>query len=232
MFHFILGPWLTYVQGRVDLAPVTKLEYARVARLLLAGPEVEVHDGAVDLGPFVVARMDARAAPRTIALEIRIATAAVRWAQRAGLLGAGLVLRRPKVRIDRHQHTLNHRTPSVDDAASVIAAMPRDDRRLAVLLLARTGARVGEVVQLRRVDLDERAGVLTLGRVEGASKTGLRRFPLDPTTLAELRCRPSNGACWRPAMRQASTVSRRTDCAGWSSRGCSARAWMPARPPR
>ena len=201
MFPFILVPWLEHVEGRVDLAPSTKVEYARVAKLLGASAAVRVRDGTVDLGPYVAERRAAGMAPRTIALELRVASVAFRWAQRAGLVGASLALRLPRIHTDRTSYVLNHRTPSVAEAAAAIDAMPRAGPRhqergeapVVALLMARTGARVGEVVHLRSSDLDEELGQVRFGASEGASKTGERRFPLDAATLEELAGRSGRG---------------------------------------
>ena len=53
--------------------------------------------------------------------------------------------------------------------------MPSDDWRLAARLIAATGARVGDVVALRSMDLDSATGRLALGACEGAAK--LNRCP-------------------------------------------------------
>lgn len=193
MFRFVLVPWLEHIQGRVDLAPTTKEEYARVAALLRDSAVIGVRDATVDLGPYVAQRRDAGMAPRTIALELRVAAAVFRWAQHAGLLGASLSLRVPRLHADRSSYVLNHRTPSVAEANAAIDAMPRDDWRLAAFLMARTGARVGEVVHLRSADLDEEGGRITFGAAEASSKTGERRFPLDAATLHQLAGRSGRG---------------------------------------
>ncbi|MFT5582574.1 MAG: integrase [Cognaticolwellia sp.] len=138
-------------------------------------------------------------ADRSIYLELSILRIAVRWAEQEKLLDLVTPLRLPKLRIDPKQFKANHNTPTPAEAGLVIAAMPRDDWRLAVSVLARTGARVGEVVSLRARDLDERRGTLLLGGVEGASKTGSRLFPLDEHSARALqgllRCPRPAQAC-------------------------------------
>ena len=92
----------------------------------------------------------------------------------------------PQVRIDPKVFALNHRSPTPAEAAAAIRAMPPDDWRLAVRIVAATGARIGEVAGLRSMDLDPHRGRLALGATEGASKTGMRWFPLDAATLRAL----------------------------------------------
>ena len=84
-------------------------------------------------------------------------------------------LPRVRVNIDPTRFVIEHRTPSGDDVAKVLGVL-EGERRLAVLLLATTGARVREVCLLRRCDLDSRNGRLTLAGEEG--KNGVRVFPL------------------------------------------------------
>lgn len=194
MFKEFIGHWTRHVDQRVDLSPSTKVTYTRVATHLAAwDPAPGPHNDRVDLSSYVVERRAEGIAPRTIALELRIAGAAFRWAQEAGLVEPSVQLDVPRVRVDPRVFVLNHRTPTPSEAARVFEAMPFDDWRLAVVLLARTGARVGEVVRLRSCDLDEDAGMLALGRVEGASKSGMRWFPLDSSSLSDLAGRSGRG---------------------------------------
>ena len=104
-----------------------------------------------------------------------------------------MVFRVPRLKIDRQRFELNHRTPTPAEAQRAINAMPADDWRLAMLLIARTGARIGEVVVLRGSDLDEAANVMEFGAVEGARKTGCRWFPLDASSSSDLRGRSDRG---------------------------------------
>ena len=71
--------------------------------------------------------------------------------------------------------------------------MADDDWRLAALLLARTGARVGEVVNLRSCDVDTHDRLLVFGSIPGSSKTGIRRFPLDDDSFDCLAPRAGRG---------------------------------------
>ncbi len=141
------------------------------------------------MAEYVFLRRQAGIAPRTIALELRVASAAFSWAQSERLVGPDAKLRVPRLKIDPNRFVLNHRTPTPGEAAKVIDAMPDDDWKLAVLLLARTGARVGEVVSLRGCDLDEEGRRVAFGAVDGARKTGVRWFPLDEDTTRALRGR-------------------------------------------
>lgn len=185
----VVSQWLDETQMRVDLAASTMGTYVRVGKHLQAwGKDVAVV-GVVRMAGYVIVRREAGIAPRTIALELRVASAAFNWAQREGIVGQDARLRLPRLKIDPNRFVLNHRTPTPGEAARVIEAMPEDDWKLAMLILARTGARVGEVVALRRCDRDEEGRRVAFGAVDGACKTGIRWFPIDEFTARALRGR-------------------------------------------
>ncbi len=192
-FGEIVRLWLADVVGRLDLSPSTKICYRRVAKRLAAWGD-EVGRTCVDLAPFVVLRSRTGLSPRTMRLELRIASAAFHWGQKHGSIATTALMWTPRVKVDREMFWCNHRTPSVDEVTAVIAAMPDDDWRLAVKLLARTGARAGEVVALRVRDFDDSGPRLAFGAVQGASKTGMRWFPLDADSARELRGRTGTGS--------------------------------------
>jgi integrase len=189
MFDVILEKWLDESLRRPDLARSTKTAYARVARTLLAW--MEPSDDAHVITDYIAARRRAGTAPRTVALELRVLSAATHWAHEH--LGAATAPVLPRIRIDRRVFVLNHRTPTPGQAAAVIRAMPDDDFRLAVRMVTVTGARVGEILALRSADLDVSTGRIALGAAEGASKTGMRWFPLDAATLRALSGREGRG---------------------------------------
>lgn len=192
MFAHLIRLWLAHVDKRTELSPATRVCDRRVAAHLLAWARGQ-DSRTLDLGDYARQRTALDIAPRTVALELRVAHAAVRWAERERLVPPAMVFRIPRIRIDRHRYRLNHATPTPEEAHRVLQMMADDDWRLALSLIARTGARVGEVVVLRGFDLDEAAGILELGTVRGAMKTGCRRFPLDSTSLQQLRGRSARG---------------------------------------
>lgn len=187
-FGAMLDTWIADIDRRVDLSPRTPYTYRRrVEHLNAWGRDLPL--GRVDLTEYVKLRQRLGYAPRTIALDLRIAGAAFRWAQRHHLVVPEASIWIPRVKIDPKAFVLNHSTPTPQEAGRAIAAMREDDWKLAVKVIARTGARVGEVVSLRGRDLDEVGKRVAFGAVRGASKTGLRWFPLDQGTLRELKGR-------------------------------------------
>jgi integrase/recombinase XerC len=189
MFDDIIGKWLDTAKRRPDLAKSTKVAYARIAQHLIAWrPAAE---DAITLPEYVAARREAGAAPRTIALELRVLSVATHWAERHLDAGRAPVL--PRIRVDPRVFVLNHRTPTPSQAAAALRAMPADEWHLVARLIAATGARVGEVLALRSIDLELSAGRIALGASEGASKTGMRWFPLDAATLRTLEGREGGG---------------------------------------
>ncbi len=188
----VVDQWYDHIQIRVDLAPSTIQTYGRVSDHLVCWGKGRPL-GTVDLSEYVLWRRRAEMAPRTIALELRIASAMFSWATKERVVGSDADLRIPRLKIDRRRFVLNHRTPTPSEAAKAIRAMPKDDWRLAVLLLGRTGARVGEVVALRGRDLDEAGGRIAFGASDASCKTGLRWFPLDSQSLTALTGRSDLG---------------------------------------
>ena len=147
--------WLEETHMRVDLAASTLGTYTRVSKHLRTwGRELPV--GVVRMAGYVMERRQDGISPRTIALELRVASAAFNWAQRERIVGTDARLRLPRLKIDPNRFVLNHRTPSPGEAARVIEAMPNDDWRLAMLILARTApgwvrwCHCGGVISTRR----------------------------------------------------------------------------------
>ncbi len=192
MFCILIPAWLAALDQRVDLAHSTKVTYARIGAHLRAWASRN-EEAPLDLHPYVAERRAAGVAPRTLALELRVAAVAFRWGQQTGRVSTTASLRVPRLRIDPQDFVLNHRTPTPGQAGMAIQAMAADAWRLAALVLARTGAPVGEVVRLRSCDLDELAGRLARGRVSGARKSGTRWFPMDPASLHALEGRSGHG---------------------------------------
>lgn len=178
----VLDLWLKDVESRFDLVASTKETYWRATLHLREWGRLRAVQH-LDLHDYVQQRLEAKAAPRTIALELRIIRIFFRWARDARLIPHNANLRCPRLRIDRTRFVENHATPTPAEAAAVLAKMEDDDWKLAAILLARTGARIGEVTRLRARDLDEVHGTVTFGGCDGASKTGVRSFPLDSDTL-------------------------------------------------
>lgn len=192
MLDEVTRRWLRSLQRRLDLTESTLVTYRRVAAHVEAWGEGRSLV-ALDLAPYAQLRRDAGLAPRTLCLELRVISVIFRWAVTTGLAPDAGTLRVPRVKVDPKRFMLNHTTPKPSEVARVLDEMPPDDFRLAFLVIARTGARVGEVLRLRACDVDRHTGRVTFGQVEGAAKTGVRTFPLDAATLAELAARPRKG---------------------------------------
>lgn len=188
----LLTLWMAETINRVDLAESTKVNYRRLANTLRSWGGHHELEG-LDLAAFVLHRRRHGIGERSIVQELRVMTIATNWARGVGHLDRGFELSIPNLKVDPNIFIVNHATPTPEEAGKAVAAMDLDDWRLAVALLARTGARVGEVLALRSRDLDEHRGLLTLGASRGNSKTGSRVFPLDSQSLQELRGRGGRG---------------------------------------
>lgn len=138
------------------------------------------------------------AAPRTVEHELRVLRLAWNWGESRGHTPAGR-LSAVRVRVDDATFVNNHRTPTRDEVAAVLAHM-EGWPRLATLLLAATGARVGEIASLRwgSVDLDE-------GWIRVVGKTGPRDIPVPRGVVEELR-RVGPGAGDAPVLGKAEST--------------------------
>ena len=188
----VVDVWLSDMQQRVDLAAVTKSEYGRLMAHLLAWGQRRAL-ARIDLRQYVTARREQGAAPRTLVLELGMIRTVFKWARESNLIPPFSLLKIPRIKVDPLRFEHNHVTPTPSEAARAIAAMDDDDWKLAMLLIARTGARVGEVVNLRSRDLDEAGKRIAFGATDESSKTGMRWFPLDAASLHELRGRGGRG---------------------------------------
>jgi integrase/recombinase XerC len=89
----------------------------------------------------------------------------------------------PRVSLSIEGFVVNHRTPTPAEARKVLDHL-QGDTRLAVHLLAVTGARISEICDLRPRDLDPRTSEITLN-----GKTGSRTFPLPAEIFTSLATR-------------------------------------------
>lgn len=124
---------------------------------------------------------------QTVTCDLQVLRSAWNWGRELGVCPAR-VLPSLKVLVTP---TRNRRTPTPGDVAAVLPHL-EGWRRIAVRLLWATGARRGEVAELRwdQVDLEE-------GALEVDGKTGVRWVPLPADLVAELRAwRPVAGPIW------------------------------------
>ena len=135
--------------------------------------------GVRDLDAYARQRKT-EASPATIALEVRILGQAWHWARQRELIPNRDM---PKITL-KVTPTRERFTPTDDEIQRVLAVFRARGgwRYLAVLLLAETGARLGEIADLKRKNIDRERLVL---RVDG--KTGAREIPITPQVLAEIR---------------------------------------------
>ncbi|MBK9649081.1 MAG: tyrosine-type recombinase/integrase [Deltaproteobacteria bacterium] len=126
---------------------------------------------------YVRARLAEGGSLRTIHGELTSLGHAWRVATERGLIEYR-ALPKLSLRIDPKVFTINHRTPTQEEVSRALAKLPAEEA-LTVQLLAATGARIGEVLALRRNQIHPTRGVLILD-----GKTGPREFPLTPGLLA------------------------------------------------
>lgn len=188
-----LDAWLAFVDSQ--RSPTTMRGYRDKVRRWkgVLGSKRVSKLTAQDLDRTYARWLDEGAAPMTVRHCHRVLAAALKQAQRWGLISrCATDLARPPAMVHRAP-------PDVDPAtwqAVVLELRAREPvTAMAVLLAGVTGARRGELCGLRWSDIDRRRGLLTVARSvqHGADKTSLvvaptktgrdRRVALDPRTL-------------------------------------------------
>ena len=169
----LLTAWLTVQDARLDVKPATRARaHQRAARLRRHLNETPIAAVRRDtLEALVRARLAAGDGIRTVRGDLVSLRHAWRVGMERGLIPVGPLPNLP-LRINEKSYVYNHRTPTPKEVARVVAKLPPESA-LMVQFLAATGARVGELISLRRDQIDVKKGVI---RLDG--KTGPRDFPL------------------------------------------------------
>ncbi len=198
----LMAVWLDYQESLVNppggtiksgICPRTADFYDKAARHIneLLG-EVSVSRMAEeDVQAYIAGRSRERASPRLVAVEQRVLQMAWKWGRKRQYT-PNRDLPMVAVPIDENSFHIAHYTPTRAEAARVLRHLQGEWHLLGVLL-ATTGARVGEVAHLRAKDWNPRRGTLHLGRDVASQKTGRRDFPLPPHVARLLAGRPSEG---------------------------------------
>ncbi|MCB9764982.1 MAG: tyrosine-type recombinase/integrase [Alphaproteobacteria bacterium] len=178
----LLSAWVERQELRADLAPATLTHYTVCARHLVTwlGDLAPRSISRDTLERYRDERLREGASPRVILQEFKRLRSAWIWGTDCRLIHAGPL---PKVTVRVVGYRINHRTPSPEDVNRVLDHLS-GDCRLAVRLLAATGARISEVCELRRCDV-----LVNSREVLLRGKTGTRRFPLPERLVAQLRDR-------------------------------------------
>jgi integrase len=175
----MIAAWREVQRERVELAPYTHTNHGHRAQHLVQHlgelPVTKVNRDALE--GYVRARLAEGGSLRTIHGELISLGHAWRVAVERGLIEYR-ALPKLSLRIDPKVFTINHRTPTQEEVSRALAKLPAEEA-LTVQLLAATGARIGEVLALRRDQIHPTRGVLILD-----GKTGPREFPLTPGLLA------------------------------------------------
>ena len=178
----LLRVWVAARQQDPELSPITQRNYARMIlhplRLMGATPLAKVDQPTMEV--YRNARLGDGAAPRTVRHELLMVRLAWRWAIGRELLSAAPL---PPVRTRTRGYVQPHRTPTEPEVAEVLAHM-QGDALLAAQLLAVTGARLSEVLHLRRCDVDRTRRLLHM-----VGKVGRRTLPLTPGLMRLLQGR-------------------------------------------
>ncbi|MCK6522108.1 tyrosine-type recombinase/integrase [Myxococcota bacterium] len=172
----LVTQWMEARERDPQLKPQTLMSYAARAKGVLAAVGDEP---LTDLGPGFMERLRDRLiaaglTQRGVNARQCLIRSAARWAAEEERLTHRPL---PVVRLRSAERVNLDYTPTEAEALAALREMS-GETGLAATVLAITGARVSEVVNLKRGDLDLSGGWLRLN-----GKTGPRRFPL----IAELR---------------------------------------------
>lgn len=172
----LVAQWMEARGRDPQLKPQTLVRYGTRAKSVVKAVGDEP---LTDLGPALMERLRDRViaaglSQRGVNACQRLLRAAARWAAAEERLTHKPL---PVVRLRSSERVNSDYTPTEAEALAVLREMS-GETGLAATVLAITGARVSEVVDLKRGDLDLSGGWLRL-----SGKTGPRRFPL----IAELR---------------------------------------------
>ncbi|MCK6515809.1 tyrosine-type recombinase/integrase [Myxococcota bacterium] len=157
------------VQGRVSL---------RRSLTKLLGHKAVVQTDKAELERIFTGAIGAGRAHLTVTFEAGFLLRAWRWAFEERLVA----VKPPKLELGRVKRD-DKLTPNRAQINAILQAL-KGEARLIVEVLASTGARIGEIVLLRRCDYDPQSHLLT---VDG--KTGPRRIPIDETLRERLAAR-------------------------------------------
>jgi integrase len=146
----MIAAWREVQRERVELAPYTHTNHGHRAQHLVQHlgelPVTKVNRDALE--GYVRARLAEGGSLRTIHGELTSLGHAWRVAVERGLIEYR-ALPKLSLRIDPKVFTINHRTPTQEEVSRALAKLPAEEA-LTVQLLAATGARIGEVLALRR----------------------------------------------------------------------------------
>jgi integrase/recombinase XerC len=180
----LIAQWMETRERDPQLKPQTLTTCAARAKGVLAAVGDEL---LTDLGPALMERLRDRLiaaglTQRGVNARQRLLRAAARWASAEERLTHKPL---PVMRLRSAERVNLDYTPTEAEALAALREMS-GETGLAATVLAITGARVSEVVDLKRGDLDLSSGWLRL-----SGKTGPRRFPL----IAELRALLGDRGC-------------------------------------
>lgn len=166
------------------IAPATVAFYEKAGRHLTAWlGEVRPAALSIDhMSEYAEARLiEEGAAPRLVHSELARLRQAWNWGVGHSLV-PDRVLPKYNIKLDDREFVINHRTPRPAEADLAVQCA-HGEPKLALRLLAVTGARVSEVCHLTAGDIDRFQGTVRL-----VGKTGQRWFPLRSadSTLFEL----------------------------------------------
>ena len=178
----LLEYWIGSYEQREDTArrtlPTVRSAARRLVDVLGDTPIARLDRAVMERARDV--RLRKGHAANTIMRDWKHLRTAWRWGRELGIVPLRDL---PTVRIERAGRTrvYTEYTPTPDEVARLVEALPEGWRRDVLVLLRATGARIGEVAAIRWGDVAPDGSAVVVG-----GKTGSRRVPLPAGTVARL----------------------------------------------
>ena len=190
----VLDWWVAHVEADQD-RPLNTRRGARSAAIKLIDVcgRWQLADAVSERGIERIGReLRAGLAQTTVALYLRQLRAAAHWSVRRGIAQVDVARMPENYRAGRLRPARHVREPTPEELWAVLDELEgHRPEQVAIYMLGATGARVGEVVLLLKLDVHPARGIAELRDVEGA-KTGGRFLAL-PAAMAHW---------WRPRVEQ------------------------------
>lgn len=180
----LLETWAAAQNSRADTSDHTKRSATTGANRLVEYGLGDVRLDRIDRGSLERwrdASLRSGAAGSTVMRDLKRLRSAWEWAREQGL-APNRTLPRVRVEARAREPVYTRYTPSRAEIAQILGLVRPEWIRRSLVLLASTGARIGEIASLKWAQVSH-----DCAWIEVRGKTGARRVPLHPSVAVEVR---------------------------------------------